>query len=300
MTEWQWVGMFGSIILLDLVLSGDNALVLAAAVAQLPRRQRMYALLFGGAGAIILRIILTSIASVIFNIPWIQTIGALILFWIAWRLLSGRSQQQQADKAEKLKTSDATKKMPPSQRSFRAAVLTIFIADVTMSLDNVLAVGAAANGAFLPMSLGLLVSIVIILCGSALIAELMNRFTWLLDTAALVLAWTSGTMIRDDLYTTPIFSAYLHTWPPSIIPIVCCVCMGFILLRFYLHSRATSSNRATLTPRNHIALAPQPFPTDSQIISAQSYPSAARKPASAENHLPPPPVAPIVPDSVRE
>lgn len=233
MTLWQWAGMFGSIILLDLVLSGDNALVLGAAVAQLPRRQRMYALLIGGGGAILLRIILTSIASVIFNIPWIQTIGAIILFGIALRLLAGRGQPPESEENE-----DLTKKLHASQGSFRSAALTIFIADITMSLDNVLAVGAAANGAFFPMAVGLLISIIIILCGSALIAELVTRFTWLLDAAALVLAWTSGTMIRDDLYTTLFFKEHLYAWSPYVIPLVSCACMGLILLYFYLHDRA--------------------------------------------------------------
>ena len=246
MALWQWAGMFGSIILLDLVLSGDNALVLGAAVSQLPRRQRMYALLIGGGGAILLRIVLTSIASVIFNIPWIQTIGAIILFGIALRLLAGRGQPQASEE-----TGDPTKKLHTGQGSFRAAALTIFIADITMSLDNVLAVGAAANGAFFPMAVGLLISIIIILCGSALIAELVTRFTWLLDAAALVLAWTSGTMIRDDLCTILFFKKHLYTWSPYAIPLISCACMGLILLYFYLHERA------------------QPLPATAKVSSAR-------------------------------
>ncbi len=242
MTGWQWAGTFGSIILLDLVLSGDNALVLGVAAARLPRRLRMYALCLGGAGAILLRIVLSSIASMIFTIPWIQTAGGCILFWIAIRLLSERHQQQ-ATEVEDLQTGDSTKEKPPKQESFRSAVITIFIADVTMSLDNVLAVGAAANGAFLPLALGLLLSIIIILCGSALIAELMTRLTWLLDAAVLVLAWTGGAMIRDDLYTTSLFKKQLNTWPPSIIPFACAVCMIFIVLYFYGLPRVGKENR---------------------------------------------------------
>ena len=232
MTGWQWAGTFGSIVLLDLVLSGDNALVLGVAVARLPRRQRMCALFFGGAGAILFRIALSSIASMIFTIPWIQAAGGCILFWIALRLLNERSKQR-ASEVEHLSTSDATKKALPEQESFRSAVLTIFIADITMSLDNVLAVGAASKGAFLPLAFGLLFSIIIILCGSALIAEFMTRFPWLLDAAVLILAWTGGTMIRDDLYAASIFKEQLSTWPPSIIPLACAVCMIFIVLYFY-------------------------------------------------------------------
>ncbi len=233
MTGWQWAGMFGSIILLDLVLSGDNALVLGSAVAQLPRRQRMYALIFGGAGAILFRIVLSSIASMIFTIPWIQTVGGCILFWIAIRLLNERRRQQ----SEKLSTCDMAQKSTPEQGNFRSAVLTIFIADVTMSLDNVLAVGAAANGAFLPLAFGLLFSIIIILCGSALIAELMTRFTWLLDAAVLILAWTCGTMIRDDLDAASFFKNQFSAWSPNILPLICVFCMISILIYSYYRSR---------------------------------------------------------------
>ncbi len=236
MTGWQWAGTFGSIILLDLVLSGDNALVLGVAVARLPRRLRMYALCLGGAGAIILRIVLSSIASMIFTIPWIQTAGGCILFWIAVRLLNER-RQQQATEVEDLQTGNATKEKPPEQESFRSAVLTIFIADITMSLDNVLAVGAAANGAFLPLALGLLFSIIVILCGSALIAKLMTRVTWLLDAAVLILAWTGGAMIRDDLYAASLFKDQLRACPPNIIPTACIVCMIIIVLFFYFRGR---------------------------------------------------------------
>jgi YjbE family integral membrane protein len=242
MTGWQWAETFGSIILLDLVLSGDNALVLGVAAARLPRRLRMYALCLGGAGAILLRIILSSVASMIFTIPWIQTAGGCILFWIAIRLLNERRQQQVTEVGD-LQTGDSIKEKPPEQESFKSAVLTIFIADITMSLDNVLAIGAAANGAFLPLALGLILSIIIILCGSALIAELMTRLTWLLDAAVLILAWTGGAMIRDDLYNTSIFKEQLSTWPPSIIPLACAICMIFIVLYFYGLSTLGKENR---------------------------------------------------------
>ncbi|MBA2678912.1 MAG: TerC family protein, partial [Ktedonobacteraceae bacterium] len=91
MMLWEWVGMIGSILVLDLALSGDNALVLGAAAAGLPQRQRWYALFFGGAGAIVLRIVFSSIATIVLNIPWLQTAGALILMVIAVRLLAERA-----------------------------------------------------------------------------------------------------------------------------------------------------------------------------------------------------------------
>ncbi|GAC1464537.1 MAG: TerC family protein [Ktedonobacteraceae bacterium] len=198
MIIWEWVGMIGSILVLDLALSGDNALVLGAAAAGLPHRQRWYALLFGEAGAIVLRIIFSSIATIVLNIPWLQTAGAFVLLVIAVRLLADRSQGQGAQEETGGKTEGGTHKKQ-GEASLRTAALTILVADVTMSLDNVLAIGAAANGDIWPIVLGLVISIAIIVCGSALIAELMTRFVWLLDLASLVLAWTSATMMRDDL-----------------------------------------------------------------------------------------------------
>ncbi len=188
---WEWVGMIGSILVLDLALSGDNALVLGAAAAGLPEKQRWYALLFGGAGAIVLRILFSSIATIVLNIPWLQTAGAAVLIVIAVRLLAERASASEEKEEGEGKAG--------GEANLKKAALTILVADVTMSLDNVLAVGAAANGDFLPIVIGLLISIAIIISGSALVAALMNRIPWLLDLAAVVLAWTSATMLHDDL-----------------------------------------------------------------------------------------------------
>ena len=193
MILWEWVGMIGSILVLDLALSGDNALVLGAAVAGLPHKQRWYALFFGGAGAIVLRIIFSSIATIVLNIPFLQTIGAVILLVIAVRLLAERvpgPEDQSGGEGEGKASGEG---------SLQKAALTILVADVTMSLDNVLAVGAAANGDILPIVFGLVISIAIIISGSALVAALMSRIPLLLDLAGLVLAWTSATMLHDDL-----------------------------------------------------------------------------------------------------
>jgi YjbE family integral membrane protein len=194
MQIWVWAGMIGSILLLDLVLSGDNALILGAAAAGLPRRQRWYALVFGGMGAIVLRIAFASVATFVLNIPWIQTIGAIVLMVIAIKLLTGRDLMQSEQSDEDKQNEKSFK-----PRSLKSAALAIIVADVTMSLDNVLAVGAAANGGLIAIALGLFFSIIIIICGSALVAELITRFIWLLDLAAFVLGWTSATMIHDDL-----------------------------------------------------------------------------------------------------
>jgi len=185
----------GSIILVDLLLSGDNALVIGAAAAGLPRRQRWLAILIGGAAAVILRIVFSLLSTVLLNLPWLQTGGAVILLIIAVRLL--------ADRKSKVPTQAKQETLHTPQRvrqGLAAAMLTILVADITMSLDNILAVGAIANGNIPLLVISLLVSVAILLFGSALIAEFIGRLTWLLDVAALVLAWTGANMILDDLH----------------------------------------------------------------------------------------------------
>ena len=186
MTSFQFWSVLGGILLLDLILSGDNALVIGVAAAGLPRRQRWTALLLGGAGAILLRIVLTALASLVLNIPFLQSIGALFLVYVSVKLLLDRDQP----------ASDTSK---PGDAAFWDAFRTIIIADVTMSLDNILAVGALSNGKLLPLTIGLLFSITILLLGSAVISVVAERFEWLLYLAVIVLGWTSATMIHDDL-----------------------------------------------------------------------------------------------------
>ena len=180
----------GSIILVDLLLSGDNALVIGTAAAGLPRRQRWLAILVGGAAAILLRIVFSLLSTVLLNLPGLQTVGAVILLIIAIRLLADRKSKD----SEK-----AGQKVSGMTQGLAAAMLTILVADVTMSLDNILAIGAIANGDIPLLVVGLLVSVAILLFGSALIAEVVGRLTLLLDAAALVLAWTGSNMILDDL-----------------------------------------------------------------------------------------------------
>lgn len=207
----EFLGAVGSIILIDLVLSGDNALVIGAAAAGLPRRQRWTAIALGGGGAIALRIIFAVGATLLLRLPLLQAIGGLLLLFIAVRLLMERSSAHSAPAntagqvgvAQEDQT--GTEKDDSGKRGLWAALLTILVADVTMSLDNVLAIGALAAGNLPLLAAGLLLSIALLLLGSALVAELIGRFTWLLDVAALVLAWTAANMILDDTRLHPLF-----------------------------------------------------------------------------------------------
>src|SRR6266566_3539198 len=208
----ELLSAIAAILLVDLVLSGDNALVIGAAAAGLPRRQRWIAIFFGGAGAAVLRIVFAFIASFLLMLPWLQAIGGLILLIIAIRLLANRDA----------KGPEAT---PSISRSFFPALLTILVADVTMSLDNVLAVGALSHGNLLVLSIGILVSIAILLVGSALVAELMKCLPWLLDVAALVLGWVGANMMLYDLRLGDILDNY--PWTAIAVP---AVSIGIVLV----------------------------------------------------------------------
>lgn len=186
------------IVLVDLTLSGDNALVIGAAASGLPVKQRRLAILLGGGGAIVLRIVFAILATLLLRLPLLQALGGLVLIVIAIKLLSDRG-------AHAPDTEDAASN--DTQRGFLAALATITLADLTMSLDNILAIGALASGHILLLVVGLLLSITLVLAGSALVAVLIRRLPWLLDLAALVLGWTAAGMLLEDARVGPLLHA---------------------------------------------------------------------------------------------
>ena len=209
------LGIIGGIVLVDLVLSGDNALVIGAAAAGLPRRQRWTAILAGGIGAMVLRISFTLIAALLLRLPLLQAIGGVLLIGIAIKLLLDREHDlRQKSHGE----SSHAEEQSGAPRSFVSALLTIVVADVTMSLDNVLAVAALASEHIPLLIGGLLLSILLLLVGSALVAELINRLPWLLDVAALVLGWTASNMLLHDLRLGPILEQ--NPWTAVVVPAV--------------------------------------------------------------------------------
>lgn len=214
----ELIGVIGGIVLIDLALSGDNALVIGAAAASLPARQRLRAILLGGAGAILFRIIFALAATLLLRLPLVQAVGGVVLLYIAARLLADRhgkhSNQskhgeygEHRNHGEQPLAAPSTSGLAPApapSRGFAAALLTILVADVTMSLDNVLAIGALAHGNLPVLAIGLLLSIALVLAGSALVAGLIQRLPWLLDIAALVLGWTAAGMVLHDLRLGPV------------------------------------------------------------------------------------------------
>jgi len=245
------LGIIGGIVLVDLVLSGDNALVIGAAAASLPRQQRYTAILAGGIGAIVLRILFTLAAALLLQLPLLQAIGGILLIAIAVKLLHDRERDLEKHAAaseaapEEEAASAGSGVKQGVQRGFVSALLTIIVADVTMSLDNVLAVAALASEHIPLLIGGLLLSILILLVGSALVAELINRLPWLLDVAALVLAWTASNMILHDQRLGPILDQ--HAWTAFAVP---GLILGAILAAdiFFRLRRKPATQRAIRAP----------------------------------------------------
>lgn len=179
--EW-WVWALFKIILINMILSGDNALVIAMASQQLPEKQKRLAIFWGVFTAIMLRVILIIGVIQLLTIPYLMAIGSLFLFWIAVKLVH---------KEEKAKHISV-------HTHLHNAIMTIIVADFIMSLDNVLAVAAIAQGNLLLIAIGIVLSIPLILWGSNLLVHLLNRFPWLMYAGASILAFTSGDMLLRD------------------------------------------------------------------------------------------------------
>lgn len=171
-----------SIIVLNLVLSGDNAVVIALATRKLPATSQNKAIVIGTAGAVILRILLMLIAVELLTVPYVKIVGAILLFYIAYDLLKSNGEEAEVK----------------SETTLLSAIRTIIIADLVMSLDNVLAIAGVADGHFMLAVLGLIISIPIVIFGSQIILKLMDRFSWLIWIGALLIAYTVGTMLVED------------------------------------------------------------------------------------------------------
>jgi YjbE family integral membrane protein len=171
-----------SIIIIDLVLSGDNAVIIGMAARQLSPENRRRAILIGGAGAVGLRIIFTALAALLLGVPFLQAAGGLLLLYIAYKLVTQKEHDASVSEAH----------------SLSQAIRTIILADVVMSLDNILAVGGAAHGNLWLLLFGLALSIPIILFGSGLVATLLNRYPFLLYVGVIVLIHTAIAMILED------------------------------------------------------------------------------------------------------
>lgn len=185
----HWGAIF-QIILIDILLGGDNAVVIALACRNLPRKQRMQGILWGTAGAILLRVILIAFALVLLDIPFLKVVGCLLLVWIGIKLLAPAQDEH----------GNVT-----GGTSIMSAVKTIIIADFAMSLDNVIAIAGAAQNAHADHQLyyvifGLCVSVPIIVWGSTLVLKLIDRFPVVVTFGAGLLGWIAGGMLITDVF----------------------------------------------------------------------------------------------------
>jgi len=181
-TPQFWVAVL-QIILINILLSGDNAVVIALACRNLSRRQRKYGIFWGVLGAIVLRIGLTFFAMSLLTNPYLKLIGGAVLLWIGIKLVQGEEEGEGGVKAA---------------GSLWAAVRTIVIADAVMSLDNAIAIAAAAHGDTVLIVLGLIISIPLIIFGATLIMLLLNRFPIIVLAGGALLGWIAGEVLATD------------------------------------------------------------------------------------------------------
>ena len=194
-TTPEFWSALAAIIVIDLVLAGDNAIVIALAARNLPKAVQRRAVLWGTAGAVVVRASLTVAVLWLLEIPGLMAAGGVLLAWIAWRLLASNDEGKGHDVAPAV--------------SFWAAMRTIVVADAVMGLDNVLAVAGAAHGSVLLVVIGLVVSIPIVVWGSTLILHWIERFPSILYIGGAVLAWTAAKMVADE----PLLADWLSERP---------------------------------------------------------------------------------------
>ncbi len=219
-----WVAAV-QIVIVNILLSGDNAVVIALACRNLPPKQRRWGVFWGAFGAIALRIILTVFALSLLELPWLKLIGGVLLVWIGVKLIA-----EEEGSGDEIAASD---------RLF-SAVKTVVIADLVMSLDNVLGVAAAANGSVVLLTFGLIVSIPLVVVGSQLILKLIERFPMLIVAGGALLGYIAGEMFAREAVLTPWIDAHAH-WLHWGLPAICAALV--VLLAKAVQSRRAGAAR---------------------------------------------------------
>ncbi|WP_424768265.1 TerC family protein [Paenibacillus sp. sgz302251] len=213
--------IFIQIVLINVLLSGDNAIVIAMASSQLPPEQRKRAIWWGALAAVGLRCILTVVAISLLEIPYLQAAGALLLFYIAVKLLTEAGEQPGAHHVKKAKT-------------IGQAIWTIVVADFVMSLDNVLAIAAVANGDMALILLGIALSIPMIIWGSQLLGSLLQRLPALSYIGAALLAYAAGEMLMHD----PGFNQLLFQGSKTLAEAIPLLCVPLVIVIAILRKKA--------------------------------------------------------------
>ena len=194
----QFASALAAIVVIDLVLAGDNAIVIALAARTLPKDLQRPAIVWGTVGAILVRVLMTLVVVWLLTLPGLRLVGGLLLVWIAWKLLAADNEHDASSEASIAASAAVT---------FSSAIRTIVIADAVMGLDNVLGVAGAAKGSFVLVVLGLAISIPIMIWGSTMILKLVDRFPAIVYLGAGVLAWTAAAMIVHEQRLEPWLAA---------------------------------------------------------------------------------------------
>jgi YjbE family integral membrane protein len=251
-----------AIIVIDLVLAGDNAIVIALAARGLPAHLQKRAILWGAVGAIAVRSLMTLVVVWLLKVPGLLLVGGAMLVWIAYKLLLPEEGEGQGDH--------------PAVTTFWAAMRTIVIADAVMGLDNVLAVAGAAHGSYLLVVLGLLISVPIVVWGSSLVLKVVDRFPSVVYLGSGVLVWTAAKMMSGEPLLASVFEAVpLAKWAFYLsVPLV--LWAGFVKNHRHFESRihARLVELAAVRPRG--ASSPEP-----DAESTADHPVASQKGESA-------------------
>jgi len=240
----QFLSALMAIVIIDLVLAGDNAIVIALAARNVAERLRTKAILWGTVGAIVVRTLLTMVVVWLLAVPGLLFAGGTLLIWIAYKLLLPEPED---DNGVKLN----------SVNGFWAAIRTIVVADIVMGLDNVLAVAGAAHGSFMLVALGLLISIPIVVWGSTVILRFIDRYPAFVYLGAGVLAWTAAKMMIHEPLLAAFYDEYKVVPPLMYMVIV----VGVLAAGFFKNHRRIES-RITA----HLARLKQQ-PIDSSVAS---------------------------------
>lgn len=180
--QWDMAVIMLQIVAIDLLLGGDNAVVIAMACRKLPPQKRTKAIIIGTVGAILARVLLLAIALYLLSLPWLKIVGALLLLWIGIKLVRNEEEESEVS----------------SSGSLWRTAITITVADVIMSLDNVLAVAAAGKGHIALVALGVAISIPVIVAGSKLVLVLLTRFPTVVLLGGMLIGWIAGSMLVSD------------------------------------------------------------------------------------------------------
>ena len=236
------LGMMFQVFLLDLILSGDNAVMIALACRSLPQHQIRKVILIGTGAAIFLRVALTTVVTFLLSIPSLRLIGGLALIYIALKLMVEESDPSEHQTAG---TDLHANGRTAAQNNMWPTIIAVVIADLVMSLDNVVALAAAVHGSIFFLILGLLLSVPLLMYGSLFVSKLLNRYPILVPTAGALLGWIAGDISVSD----PLIADWVNTQSPALTIVMPLLCGVFVLLQSKILKETRHTRKAQVSNR---------------------------------------------------